>query len=51
MKKQKYKKEYEKIVIKYARILNHHFSNCYCRFCEEVFKLNKKYFDMEELSK
>ena len=44
----KYDKEIHEAMNKATRILLHHISQNYLKFANEVLKINKKYFKMEE---
>jgi len=43
MNKQTYKKKVEELIDKEARIIQFHMSNCFQRFANEIFKLNKMF--------
>ena len=49
MKKQKYKKEYKELVDKFMHLVNYQVSRLCLNFVNDVWKLNRKYFDMKEL--
>jgi len=45
--KTKYLKEIENLTNKHAKLLTHHTQSVLKRFAEEMFKLNREYFDMK----
>ena len=47
-KRKQYDKEIHEAMNKATKILLHHISQNYLRFANEVFKINQKYFKMEE---
>ena len=49
MKKQKYLKEIKEIVEKERKILNGQITTRFCRLAEQIWQLNKKYFEMRDL--
>lgn len=47
-KQKQYEKEIHEAMDKAIRILTHHLGQNYLRFANEVFKINQKYFKMED---
>ena len=46
--KNQYLKKVQEIGNEEMRILNHHLSRCFQRFAERIFRLNKKFIEVEE---
>ena len=43
----KYQKEVNEVIDKHAKVFNHHVSNLFQRMLNDMWKLNRKYFDMK----
>ena len=43
----KYKKEVDEIIEKHAKVFNHHVSRLFQRMLNDMWRLNRKYFDIE----
>lgn len=46
--RKKYEKEIEETLEKHFRILQHHLSQNFQRFANEVYKINSRYFNLTE---